>query len=218
LDKAAELIGAVNTIKFGEDGVEGKEVKGHNGNGAKGYNTNGLGAVAAIEEVAVVKNNKVVILGAGGASRAVSFQILLNGAGKLVIANRTPEKALVLKENLDTKLGRDVSCTDLGEGLKEELKDADILINTTPIGMHPNVGQEPLVKADMMPEGLVVNDIIYNPLETSLLREARKAGATPVSGTKMLIYQGMEAFRIWTGIKPPFEVFEAALMKELNPA
>ena len=101
--------------------------------------------------------------------------------------------------------------------MRNELKNADILINTTPIGMYPNVNQKPLVTADMMHEGLVVNDVVYNPLETGLLKEARKAGAQTISGTKMLIYQGVEAFRIWTGIEPPVDVFERALMNELRP-
>jgi shikimate dehydrogenase len=202
LDSTAELIGAVNTIKFDEKGI-------------KGYNTDGLGAVKAIEEVITVKGKKVVIMGAGGASRAISFQIILNGAGRVVIANRTPEKALLLREDLQEKLDADVGSVGLDE-LKEEIQDGDILINTTPIGMYPNIDQKPLVTSQMMPESLVVNDIIYNPLETGLLREAGKAGAKTVSGVKMLIYQGIESFKIWTGVTPPVEVFEHALMDVLK--
>lgn len=197
-DKSAELIGAVNTIKFDDD---------H----AKGYNTDGFGAVKAIEEFSTVKDKKIIILGAGGASRAVSFQILIDGAKELVIANRTPENALELKNDLTEKLNAYVKCVDLGEGLKNELLDADILINTTPIGMYPHVDQEPLVKAEMMHEKLIVNDLVYNPLKTGLLKEAEKAGAKSISGIKMLIYQGMESFRIWTDVNPPLEVFQEAL-------
>jgi shikimate dehydrogenase len=203
LDIAAGLIGAVNTIEFGE-------------NGAVGHNTDGIGAVRAIEEVNSVKNKKVMILGAGGAARAISFQILLSGAESLVISNRTIEKALELKNDLVEKLEPDVKITDLGDELEKELKETDILINTTPIGMYPNISQKPLVTSDMMHKGLIVNDIVYNPLKTGLIVEAENAGAETISGVKMLIYQGVEAFRIWTGIEPPIEVFQRALMDEMN--
>lgn len=201
LEENAELIGAVNTIKFDDE--------------IKGYNTDGLGAVRGIEELIPVKNKKVIVLGAGGASRAISFQILLHGAGKVIIANRTIEKAYNLRENLINKLDSEVGAVGLGNEFKEELKDTDILINTTPIGMYPNINQESLVTSEMMHEGLIVNDIIYNPLETGLLREARLAGAQTISGLKMLIYQGIESFKIWTGREPPVEIFEEAIKEVL---
>lgn len=203
LDIAAGLIGAVNTIEFGE-------------NSAIGHNTDGIGAVRAIEEVNSVKNKKVMILGAGGAARAISFQILLSGAESLVISNRTIEKASELQNDLVEKLEPDVKVTDLGNELEKELKDTDILVNTTPIGMYPNISQKPLVTANMMHEGLIVNDIVYNPLKTGLIVEAEKAGAETISGVKMLMYQGVEAFKIWTGMEPPIEVFQRALMNEMN--
>ena len=198
LDKTAELIGAVNTIKF-------------DNNHSKGFNTDGIGAVRAIEEVSAVKNKKIVILGAGGASRAIAFQMLIEGAGSLIIANRTPENALNLQKDLIEKLNADVKSVNFSKELENELLDADILINTTPIGMYPHINQKPLVKSEMMHENLVVNDIVYNPLKTGLLQECEKANAEAVSGIKMLIYQGIESFKIWTGIYPPFQIFENAL-------
>jgi shikimate dehydrogenase len=202
LDGTAELIGAVNTIKFDEK--------------IKGYNTDGLGAVRAIEETSTVRGKKIVILGAGGASRAISFQIILSGAGRVIIANRTLEKGFLLKKNLVEKLDADVEAIDIGEKLNDELKDADILINTTPIGMYPNIHQKPLVTSEMMHENLIVNDIIYNPLHTGILREAIKANAKTVTGVKMLIYQGIESFKIWTGVEPSVDVFNEALVKVLK--
>ncbi|MDD1774689.1 MAG: shikimate dehydrogenase, partial [Methanobacterium sp.] len=132
IDETARLIGAVNTIDFGEV--------------VKGYNTDGLGAVRAIEEITKIKDKKIIVLGAGGASRAISFQLILSGAGELVIANRTRETALELTHNL-RNLNESVKAVGLGKDLQEELTDANILINTTPIGMYPNADQKPLVTA-----------------------------------------------------------------------
>ncbi len=204
LDEAAELIGAVNTVKFTE-------------NKAVGYNTDGFGAVKAIEETTPVEDKKIIIIGAGGAARAISFQLLLSGVGEVLIANRTREKACNLRDDLkETFKTISLGCLGVNDELEMELKDTDVLINTTPVGMHPHQDDKPVVTSDMMHSDLVVNDIVYNPLETGLLREADKAGAQAVHGTKMLIYQGIEAFRIWTGISPPVEVFETALMRELG--
>jgi shikimate dehydrogenase len=197
IDETAELIGAVNTIHFDDE--------------IKGYNTDGLGAVRSIEELETIENKKIVILGAGGASRAISFQTIINGAGKVLIANRTREKALELVKNLKDNLEADVKVIDLKEQLIKELNDTDILINTTPIGMYPNINQKPLVTSQMMHDDLIVYDIIYNPLNTVLLNEAIKAGAKTISGINMLIYQGIESFKIWTGMEPPVEVFRDAL-------
>ena len=82
--------------------------------------------------------------------------------------------------------------------------------------MYPNIHQKPLVTSKMMHENLIVNDIIYNPLETGILREAVKASAKTVTGVKMLIYQGIESFKIWTGIEPPVDVFKEALIEVLK--
>jgi len=202
LNVSAEFIEAVNTIKF-DDTI-------------KGYNTDGVGAIKAIEDVTSIKNKKIIIIGAGGAACAVSFQMLLAGVGRIVIANRSLDNAIKLKESLVEKLNGNVGCIGLGDELKDELQDADILIDTTPVGMYPNIDQEPLVNADAMHEGLVVNDLVYNPIKTTLLKEAEKAGAKTISGIGMLIYQGIESFKIWTGITPPFDVFEDALKKELG--
>lgn len=93
--------------------------------------------------------------------------------------------------------------------------DADIIIDTTPVGMHPHTDDEALVTAELMHEGMVVYDLVYNPVRTVLLREAEKASAVPVSGLKMLVYQGAESFRIWTGRKAPVDVMEEAVLEGL---
>lgn len=201
IDEVAALIGAVNTIDFKD---------------MKGYNTDGIGAVRAIEEVTSIKGKNVVIAGAGGASRAISFYIAKYGADKLTILNRNVEKAQKLASDvLDSNLIGSVEADSISE-IGSCLMQADILINTTPVGMHPHVDDEPVASASDMHEDLVVFDAVYNPNETVLLKEAIKAGAKPVYGIKMLLYQGAESFKIWTGNEAPVDVMEDALRKTID--
>lgn len=201
IDEVAGLIGAVNTIDFKD---------------MKGYNTDGIGAVKAIEEVTPIKNKNVVVAGAGGASRAISFYIAKYGADTLTILNRNVEKARSLAGDVsDSGLTDDVKSDSISE-IANHLSDADILIDTTPVGMHPNISDEPIAMSGDMHEGLVVFDAVYNPNETVLLKEAIEADAKPVYGIKMLLYQGAESFRIWTGREAPVDVMEDALKKTLD--
>ena len=199
IDDVASLIGAVNTIDFKD---------------LKGYNTDGIGAIKAICEITKIKNKNVLIAGAGGASRAISFYIAEYGADRLEILNRNVEKA--------DKLASDISDSGLIDNVNSDsiknmnLDDVDILINTTPVGMHPNVNDTPIALAGDMHEELVVFDAVYNPNETGLLKETIKANAKPVYGIKMLLYQGAESFNIWTGKKAPIGVMEDALVKTLG--
>ena len=201
IDEIASLIGAVNTIDFEE---------------MKGYNTDGIGAIKAIGEVTSIKDKNVVVAGAGGASRAISFYIAKYGASKLTIVNRNVEYAQRLaRDVLNSKLTDNV-CADSINRINYYIKHADILIDTTPIGMHPHVGDNPIVTAEDMHEDLVVFDAVYNPNETVLIKEAIRAGAKPVCGIKMLLYQGAESFKIWTGCDAPVDVMEEALRKKIN--
>ena len=201
LDPIAELIGAVNTIDF---------------KNLKGYNTDGIGCIRAIEEITPVKDKKVVVAGAGGASRAIVFYLAKYGAEEISILNRNVNKADKLANDLlSSNLISNVSADDISN-IASSIKDADILIDTTPVGMHPNCDVEPIVKAEDIHEDLVVNDIVYNPNETVLLKEAIKANAKVVYGIKMLLYQGAESFKIWTGQNAPIDVMEAKLKETLN--
>ncbi len=201
LDEVARLIGAVNTIDF---------------KNLKGYNTDGIGAVRAIEEVTSIKDKNVVVAGAGGASRAISFYLAKFGAGSMTILNRNANKAKDLAGDvLKSDLIGDVGADSISE-IDSYLKDADILVDTTPLGMDPHVNDEPIAKSDAMHDGLVVFDAVYNPNETVLLKEAIKAGAKPVYGIKMLLYQGAESFKIWTGKDAPIDVMQDALNKHLG--
>jgi shikimate dehydrogenase len=201
LDDIAKLIGAVNTIDF---------------KNLKGYNTDGIGAIKAIEEIDSVKNKNIVIAGAGGASRAISFYLAKYGADKITILNRNIDKAKNLANDiLNSNLIEDIK-TDSISQINDYLNDSDILINTTPVGMSPNINDKPIATADNMHEDLIVFDAVYNPNETVLLKEAIKANAKPVYGIKMLLYQGAESFKIWTGQNPPIDVMEEILIKTLN--
>ncbi|NPA63099.1 MAG: shikimate dehydrogenase [Methanococci archaeon] len=202
VDKDAKLIGAVNTVKI-EDGK------------AIGYNTDGIGARKALEEeIGEVKGKNIVVYGAGGAGRAVAFELAKNN--RIIIANRTVEKAKNLAkeiaEKLNKKFGEDIKFSDLNV----DLSDVDIVINATPIGMYPNVNVEPIVRAEQLREDMVVMDLVYNPLETVLLKEAKKANAKAINGLGMLIHQGAVAFKIWTGVEPNVEVMRKAVERFLK--
>ena len=221
IDSVASMIGAVNTIQFiyDEDNESSNQDNGINVR-TKGFNTDGYGCVRAIEEKTSIKDKKVSITGAGGAARAVAFQIANSGIDELSILNRNLSKAQSLANDLKTNLegiGIDISINayDLEE-LKRELSDSDIFIDTTPIGMYPNVDDKPVASADMLHEDLLVNDIVYTPMKTSLIREAELANAEVVYGYKMLLYQGIRSFEIWLGREAPVEVMEKALLDVLG--
>ncbi len=193
----AKGIGAVNTVDFK--------------NGITGYNTDGLGARMALEGSGVsISGKKVLLLGAGGAARAIAFTLAKEKAD-ITIANRTVDRAEKLAYDIKTGRVR----TSSFEDLKELVMDCDILINSTSTGMFPNVS-ETLVTSDMMHSDLTVFDIVYNPVNTLLLWEARKAGARTIDGVMMLVYQGAEAFKIWTGVYPPVDVMEKAVREKLS--
>jgi shikimate dehydrogenase len=150
-------------------------------------------------------------MGAGGAARAVAYQLASKGA-RVTIANRTPKRAVELAANVSS-VGR-VEGTGL-EDLARLVEQSHIIINTTSVGMHPDIDQT-LVTEDMMHAGQVVFDLVYNPLQTKLLKEAKKAGAITVDGIKMLVLQGVESFRIWTNAEPPVDIMERAVRDVLG--
>lgn len=194
----AKKIGAVNTVDFK--------------NGIMGHNTDGLGAkMALIESDVEIKGKNVLLLGAGGAARAIAFTLATEGA-IVTIANRTPQRAISLAKEVES-VGK-ISASGLMD-MKRLIQNSDILINSTAIGMFPDVS-ETLVTSDMMHRDLVVFDIVYNPLNTRLLQEAKRAGAKTIDGVTMLVYQGAESFKIWTGKTPPVDVMEKAVRERLS--
>ena len=211
IDPVAQMIGAVNTIQFIYDDENVL---------TKGYNTDGYGCVRAIEEKTSVKGKKVTITGAGGASRAVTFQIANSGIDGLSILNRNVNKAESLVNDLKSNLSTmgveiDINAFEIDD-LKRELDSSDIFIDTTPIGMYPNVDDKAIASADMLHEDLVVNDIVYTPMETSLIKEAIEANANVVYGYKMLLYQGIRSFEIWLNQEAPVDEMEKALLDVLG--
>lgn len=203
LDPSAERIGAVNTVL----NEEGRLI---------GHNTDGLGALTALRAHGQdPTNKKVLILGAGGASRAVSYA-LSGDAREIVILNRTVWKARALANELNKAFGKRVRHGRLDEKeLEKELEDVDILINATPLGMHPNENETP-VSRRLLRSDLTVFDLVYNPPETRLLREAREIGAKTINGLAMLVHQGALSFEIWTGRRAPIDVMLKACTKGLK--
>lgn len=203
IDPTAKKIGAVNTIQF-KNGI------------AKGFNTDGIGAIKSIQEYTTLKGKNVLIIGAGGASKAISFTLINENINSLVIANRSKENACNLIENIRMQCDfEEISYIDIKDSSKL-IDDVDIIINTTPIGMYPKHEVEPPIKTDKINEKHIVMDVIYNPLETELLKEARLNGATTINGTSMLINQGLESFKIFTGCNASYKSFEEALMGQLK--
>ncbi len=205
LDPLAEKIGAVNTIV--------------NSNGSlKGYNTDASGFLKALTGRGIEpRGKKVVILGAGGASKAVSFSLAERGAD-LVILNRELEFdwAVELAGHLSRSFSIEVRALKLNEpNLKKALAGADILVNTTSVGMSPRRDESPVPKRLLKP-GLTVFDIVYNPLKTRLLREAEASGAEVIPGLDMLAWQGALAFEMWTGVAAPFEMMREEITRLLQ--
>lgn len=201
MDPAAAAIGAVNTIVH-EDGR------------LIGYNTDGIGYLRSLMEETGAKLNgaNIVVLGAGGASRAIIYALLQEKPGCLTIANRTEATA----QGLALEWGRLGSLSACGyHHVRSALETADIVINTTTVGMYPHIEDSP-VQPDWLPAGIIVSDLIYNPLETVLLAEAKRKNCRIHNGLGMFIYQGAYAFELWTNTSAPVAEMRAAVAGELT--
>jgi shikimate dehydrogenase len=188
----ATVMGAVNTVDFQ--------------NGIWGYNTDGIGALMALETAGInIRDRRVLIIGAGGAAKAIAYQLGQEGA-YIVIANRNVDRALALAQQVN---GRGFGLDDLDKLVPE----SDLIINATSVGMRKS--DPPLLNGRLLSSDHAVFDIIYNR-ETQLLRDADRVGATTVDGVMMLVYQGSSAIKIWTGLDAPVEVMERAVREELK--
>ncbi|MXV75991.1 shikimate dehydrogenase [Candidatus Poribacteria bacterium] len=200
ISREAELIGAVNTLTFTADGIHGD-------------NTDAPGVLRALEEngnMSVPVGENVVVLGAGGAARAVVVALALAGVALITIANRTVEKAISLAEEMRQKTG--ISMQGLGFAdpqLPIAVRESMLLINTATVSMdatHPL-----LISADWLQPHTVVYDIVYTPPVTPLMRAAAVRGCETLGGIGMLVHQGAIAFETWTGIAPCTEIMHRAL-------
>jgi len=194
VDPMAEKIGAVNTI-VNDDGV------------LTGYNTDGDGALQALEEVTTLGGKKAVLIGSGGAASAIAVGLKAKGV-KLVVLNRTEDKAGKLAEKVNAEGSGDLNKLS-------EISSADILINATPVGMWPETGRS-IIPKELLHNRLTVFDIVYNPRKTRLLMEARERGCAVVYGYKMFLYQAAGQFELFTGLKAPLPTMESALAQALE--
>ena len=192
VDGLAGEIGAINTIV----NYDGRLV---------GHNTDASGALRALEEKTELSGKSCLIVGAGGAARAIGFVLKERGV-RLTITNRTASRGEELASALKCSF---VPLSEV-EGIH-----ADLLIQTTPLGMHP-LDERCIISAEVLKRGMVVMDIIYNPLETRLLKMAKSCGCVALSGFNMFIYQGAEQFRLWTGINPPLSAMSRTVKKALS--
>ncbi len=205
LDPLAEKVGAVNTVV-------------NNDGNLRGYNTDAAGFLQALLERGVEPGGKnIVVLGAGGASRAVSY-ILAERDAHLTILNRQLELdwAEALAERIAEDFEKEVRVLELGfENLTIAMERADMLINATSVGMSPD-SQETPVPAQLLKPELVVFDIVYNPIRTRLLKEAEAAGARTIGGVDMLAWQGALAFEKWTEQSAPLDLMRKEAIKVLE--
>lgn len=200
LDPLAKAIGAVNTVVYDNGKL-------------KGFNTDGSGFVKGLlDRVSSLRDKKVLIVGAGGAARAIYFTMAEAGPQLLDICNRTVSKAeLIVKE---CPFQVPASALDINKA-ESKLETYDLIIQTTPMGMAPAIEESPLSVHNLKP-GSFVSDIVYNPLETRLLREAGNKGAEIQNGVDMFVHQGALAFEKWTGIEPDIKRMKDKVLKQLG--
>ena len=201
-DLSAQIVNSVNTVL-------NKESK------LFGFNTDGVGALKALRENGVeLKGRKVLLLGAGGAARAIAYA-MAKESDELAVLNRTVKQAQALAKLLEKTANKKIGTGALSpREIQQNLQDSDILINATSIGMKPKA-DESLVAPKLLRPDLAVMDIVYSPIETKLAKDAKAAGAKVVSGVEMLIYQGAASFEIWTGKSAPVEVMRQAALSHL---
>jgi shikimate dehydrogenase len=193
MSPAARMTGSVNTVTI-EDGR------------LIGHNTDGKGHIHDLRDHGVeVRGKRILIAGAGGAARGLCVQLALDGAAEIVIANRSLEKSAALRDLIASNIPScKVEAIELDERkLAARIADADIFTNTTPLGMHPHEEGCIISSPAALRPSLVMTDLVYIPRKTVFLEFAEEAGCKAINGTGMLLWQGAEAFRIWTGQDMP---------------
>jgi shikimate dehydrogenase len=203
VDPLALKMGAVNTIV--NDGGE-----------LTGYNTDAEGFMKSLLEKGVsVQGKKAAIVGAGGVARSIAFALMEKGTD-VRIHNRSPERAMQLARELMGAFNRRVEIFPLEkDSLKKSLESVNLLINATNVGTNPEINDTP-VPSELLNSGLVIFDVVYNPLQTRLLRDGEAAGAMTIHGIDMLVFQGAVAFEKFTGYKAPVGLMKEKAIKQLG--
>ncbi|MFH0953190.1 MAG: shikimate dehydrogenase [Verrucomicrobiota bacterium] len=200
LDESAQLLGAVNTVKFTPDGMIG-------------YNTDGDGFLRAVEEAfgEPVAGKSVFVCGVGGAGRAVAVTCAGSGARSIMLADTDRVRARKVLMEIDTQFFTEVSMAEVSDDWERGARAADLVVQATPLGMKQD--DAPPIGSAAFRRGQLVFDLVYLHPETPLMKSAKAVGARTANGLGMLLYQGVRAFEIWTGAKPPSEVMRKALEK-----
>ena len=200
ISREAELIGAVNTLTFLEDGIHGD-------------NTDAPGVLRALEDdgnLSVPVGENVVVLGAGGAARAIVVAFALAGVASITIANRTTEKAIALAEEMQQKTGVSMHGMGLADArVADAVRQSTLLVNTATASM--DLTQPLLISVDWLQPNAIVYDIVYTPPVTPLMAAAAARGCQTLGGIGMLIHQGAIAFEKWTGVIPCTQTMQQAL-------
>ena len=201
LSPAAKVIGSINTV-VNNDGI------------LTGHSTDGIGFMRAIAETGFdVKDKKMTVLGAGGAATAIFVQAALDGVQEIsIFSRRSPffDRAHSIIALLEKEVDCIIHLYDFSDEnlLRKEIAESVLLVNGTSVGMAPNIQNSIITDSTMFHEELVVSDVIYSPRETALLKLAREAGCRTQNGLNMLLYQGAEAFKLWTGKEMPVELIK----------
>ena len=204
LSESARVIGAVNTVICQEDGT------------LLGENTDGKGFVKSLEDAGVKINGaRLCLLGAGGAARSIGVECALADAAKITVINRTAAKGESLAKAIRDNTPADASFV-LWDGLARIPEDTDILVNATCVGLHPHGSECPDVDFESVHSGMVVCDVVFNPVNTPFLIHAAERGARTIDGLGMLVNQGCINYELWTGMKAPREVMYQKLKSEFG--
>lgn len=205
LGDSAGALGAVNTV----DVVNGV---------LYGHNTDGEGFLRALREQGeTMRGKRVAVIGAGGSARSVAYAVAGDGASEVRLVSRRPERAQEVAALLPERAGLAVAVTALDTpAAREAVQDADIVIDATPVGMHPHSDVPPVIPEDWLHEGQCVCDLVYTPRETTLLRAAGRRNARTLDGTGMLVHQGAIALERWVDTAVPVETMRRALLAALQ--
>jgi shikimate dehydrogenase len=210
LSEPARQIGAVNTLLIRESNDRIRSLD--------GTNTDSAGFIRSLQQARIpVVDECVVVCGAGGAARAIVFGLLHAGAAQVLVLSRRIEAAQQLKQQFETIAGGRIHILPASdETFVESARSASLLVNATPVGMSPHAESSIWPDSKSMPADLAVFDLVYAPLETKLLKQAKASGAQAVDGLSMLVEQGAEAFTLWTDQPAPISVMRRACERQIQ--